>query len=215
MATWQLLGLLMWIPHFINPVSWIIHITQSSGESSTPLGLIVKPISQRASAYILTSAICWRLWDKTAVEVTAYYGTACVCMLHMSEVLRKKKKKTQLKNKPTKDRNKPLRLTCLTEISSEMQRAVTGRHSATRQLQLVTRPPVTADAVAADARLMHWTLRRLRGSGRVCCAGRVGDSWLTCQTRGSHGGSGSIQSEPAEIGQKFWWFFWMMKYAHF
>lgn len=111
------------------------------------------------------------------MEVTAYYGTACVHMLHKSEVLRKKttKKKTTQKQVNKGQKKKTLRLTCLTENSSEMQRAVTGRHSATRQLQLVTRPPVTADAVAADARLMHWTLRRLRGSGRACCAGRVGD----------------------------------------
>lgn len=98
-------------------------------------------------------------------------------MLHKTGVLREKTKNKLSAEKQAQDRKKqkPLRLTCLTEISSEMQRAVTGRHSATRQLQLVTRPPVTADAIVADVGLIQRTFRRMRGSSQVCCAHRIGD----------------------------------------
>lgn len=138
-------------------------------------------------------------------------------MLHKTGVLRGKKNKLSAEKqaKDRKKKQKPFRLTCLTEISSEMQRAVTGRHSATRQLQLVTCSPIMAGGVVTDTGLIKRTFRRMRGSSWVCCAHHIGDCWLTCQNRGTHQGSGGRQNGPAENWLKVSVASRLMEYAHF
>lgn len=72
-------------------------------------------------------------------------------------------------------------LTSLTESSSEMQRAVTGRPNFSGQL--VTGPPIVTNAVSASFKSAWWRLLCFTGGCNFCCVRCVNSQWLSCQIR--------------------------------